>query len=197
MKVEEIFSEELRLIKNDTIREFTKKCFEELCPNYFWDCAASSSGKYHPPFALGKGGTVRHTKVAVWWGIELSRMYGMENDQDLIVSALIMHDMKKFGDNYDGTTSSLPKDNTNVHGVSLAMEIANKMFGKEGIPQEIKYILRGIATHMGKWTKPAEFCPEEQQDEDLKRFCMLTHTADYCASRKVPPYVQSIMDTKA
>ena len=43
----------------------------ELLPNYFFEVPASSTGKYHPEFALGDGGLIRHTKVAVRIAYEL------------------------------------------------------------------------------------------------------------------------------
>lgn len=51
-----IFLEQLGLIYDETIREFTRLC---ICaaPDYFFvDCPASSSGKYHPIDELGADG---------------------------------------------------------------------------------------------------------------------------------------------
>ena len=66
-----IFNKELTYIKNPKYRENAKKLIE-LLPDYFYEVAASSTGKYHPEFALGEGGLVRHTKVAVKLAYELA-----------------------------------------------------------------------------------------------------------------------------
>ena len=40
-------------------------------PDYFFEVAAASTGKYHPKYAQGEGGLVRHTKAAVKIAYEL------------------------------------------------------------------------------------------------------------------------------
>ena len=58
------FEKELEYIVDDNIKESAKTMIE-LLPDYFFHEAASSTGKYHPSYALGDGGLVRHTKAAV------------------------------------------------------------------------------------------------------------------------------------
>ena len=50
-----VFAKELLLIEDKYIRETTEKIITEL-PDYFFRTAASSTGKYHPKYALGDGG---------------------------------------------------------------------------------------------------------------------------------------------
>ena len=45
-----------------------------MLPEYFFEVAASSTGKYHPVYALGVGGLVRHTIAAVEIANEMYRM---------------------------------------------------------------------------------------------------------------------------
>ena len=59
-----MFTEELNYINDMRIREGAKILLDGL-PEYFYTIPASSTGKYHPDFASGEGGLVRHTKVAV------------------------------------------------------------------------------------------------------------------------------------
>lgn len=58
------FNKEIALIKNKSIRDFASICIQ-FVPKYFFEIPASSSGKYHPSYALGEGGLVRHTKAAI------------------------------------------------------------------------------------------------------------------------------------
>ena len=97
----EVFSKELSYIKNKNYIESAKKMIE-LLPDYFFSIPASSTGKYHPEFAQGDGGLVRHTKVAVRMCYELTNNnsigYSFTSDEkDLMMIALIMHDGCKSG----------------------------------------------------------------------------------------------------
>lgn len=55
-----IFDSVVCTIENKDIREFAKQCIETI-PDYFWEVGASSTGKYHPQYALGELGLARHT----------------------------------------------------------------------------------------------------------------------------------------
>ena len=82
------------------IAKFATYCVNNL-PDYFFTVPASSSGKYHPSYALGDGGLVRHTKAAVSIAHELFNleMFPFTNEeQDLIIVSLILHDGLKQGD---------------------------------------------------------------------------------------------------
>ena len=94
------FEKEIGWIHSEKIAKFTTYCVNNL-PDYFFTVPASSSGKYHPSYALGDGGLVRHTKAAVSIAHELFNleMFPFTNDeQDLIIVSLILHDGLKQGD---------------------------------------------------------------------------------------------------
>ena len=96
---------ELEYINSDRIK---KACMEmiELLPDYFFEIPASSTGKYHPDYALGKGGLLRHTKAAVRIAYELlgDECIGNKytsNEKDLMIMALVLHDGLKSGYDYE------------------------------------------------------------------------------------------------
>ena len=60
----ETFEQELSLIQDAERRLFVSRCLENVA-DYFFEVPASSTGKYHPEYSLGRGGLVRHTKAAV------------------------------------------------------------------------------------------------------------------------------------
>lgn len=60
----ELFKNELKTITSDDIRDFAKVVLDDA-PDYFFKVAASSTGKYHPAYALGDGGLMRHTKAVL------------------------------------------------------------------------------------------------------------------------------------
>ena len=64
-----LFERELSYIKDENIKEFAKRIIEDA-DEYFFTVPASSSGKYHPDFARGEGGLVRHTKAVVFFTAE-------------------------------------------------------------------------------------------------------------------------------
>ena len=72
------FSKELNFIKNDRIRKSLETMLKKL-PDYFYEVPASSTGKYHPSFALGNKGLLRHTKVAVRIAHELLNNPSLNN----------------------------------------------------------------------------------------------------------------------
>ena len=95
------FERELEYIKNEKYKESAKRLLN-LLPDYFYEIPASSTGKYHPEFALGEGGLVRHTKVAVKMAYELLNLesvgaYFTDDEKDLIMISLMIHDGLKSG----------------------------------------------------------------------------------------------------
>ena len=193
-KAETIFAKELSLIRDKDIKNFVIICFDKLCPDYFWTCPCSTSGKYHPRVALGKGGLVRHTKLAVWWGIELLKAFGTSPElkniapkqlQDEVIATLLMHDMIKNGKGLGPNGRPLESGVTGTHGVMLA----NKIFKNHDIPtlnsDTFDRIYKGVAGHMGIWTTDDRYKPNNMVRPMIQAFANLIHLADYCASRKV------------
>ncbi|KKN68790.1 hypothetical protein LCGC14_0448100 [marine sediment metagenome] len=190
-KAETIFAYELSLIHDTTIKQFVITCFDKLCPDYFWTCPCSTTGKYHPQVSLGIGGLVRHTKLAVWWGLELIKaLHGspelkdiaLHTLQDEIIATLLLHDMIKNGKGLNTQGYPLEKGVTGTHGVTLAKKINDEINAPQMMTESYIRIVTGIALHMGIWTtKPynATDCP------GLEAFAQLIHLADYAASRKV------------
>ncbi len=72
-----MFQEEINYIQNSNIRRSLEIMIEKL-PDYFFEVEASSTGKYHPSYALGMGGLLRHTKAAVRIAYELLSIQPLE-----------------------------------------------------------------------------------------------------------------------
>ena len=88
-----IFEQELKYIKNESYKNDAMYLIDGL-PDYFFEVEAASTGKYHPRYAQGNGGLVRHTKVAVKIAYELlNSIIGdpfKEEEKDLMILALIL-----------------------------------------------------------------------------------------------------------
>ena len=104
------FKKEISYIKDESKKRDLEYLIN-LLPDYFFTIPASSSGKYHPKFALTNNGLVKHTKVAVRIAIDLFETINnfSDNDKDLIIIALIMHDgLKKGKEEGTGTKHEHP-----------------------------------------------------------------------------------------
>ena len=162
------------LIANKDIREFVEKFFDEQVPDYFKHVPASSSGKYHPAYALGDGGLCRHVIATVKFIVHITALKYLRIDsimRDKMIAAAMLHDSFKQG--LDGSGGHTVKDHARV----AAQEITKyaSVSNIADTDSERSSIARMVATHMGEWggkTQPGN------------RYEFLVHLADYLASRK-------------
>ena len=174
-----IFNNELELIKNDRLRRSCEVLLNEL-PDYFYEIPASSTGKYHPKFALGEGGLVRHTKVAVRIAYEIIKTQSIGNvftddEKDLILISLMLH---------DGLKEGFPKEKYTRfdHPILAANFVNDKANLTELTSEEVKLISTNISSHMGEWNK------SDYSNITLplpkNKYQKIVHMCDLLASRK-------------
>lgn len=174
-----IFNNELELIKNNRLRRSCEVLLNEL-PDYFYEIPASSTGKYHPKFALGEGGLVRHTKVAVRIAYEIIKTQSIGNvftddEKDLILISLMLH---------DGLKEGFPKEKYTKfdHPILAANFVKDKANLTELTSEEVKLISTNISSHMGEWNK------SDYSDVTLplpkNKYQKMVHMCDLLASRK-------------
>lgn len=177
-KVKE-FEKELDFIVNPKIRYFAEEAIKIL-PDYFFEIPSSSSNKYHPPYANGVGGLVRHSKAAVRIAVELFRTdlwKFTEDEKDLIISGLIVHDGFKSGRIQEKFSRA---DHPNI----IATEISKNDILKSLVSDtQINFVVGNIGRHMGKWVEDYKTKEKilEKPETVSQRF---THLCDYIASRK-------------
>ena len=197
--IEELFSKELAFIKNEELRNYVVTMLDSL-PDYFFTASASSSGKYHPQYALGDGGLVRHTKAAVNIYNLLSEKgvifdliseydyydeQNLEEISDVIFASLILHDGLKAG----WTTDLKPSNTVFNHPLLMGdyvVEVALEIGYSDMIT--IYRIANCIKSHMGQWNtniyETETVLPKPQTIEEK-----IVHLCDYLASRKSLEYV--------
>lgn len=174
-----MFNKELEYIENNQIRKFTKLAIDNL-PDYFFNVAASSTGKYHPGYALGEGGLVRHTKAAARFAnhllqLDQNKAKFDEIERSCIISAIILHDGWKHGNNGSSFT-------THEHPQVCADWILTSELFKELRQREKEIIASAIASHMGQWnTTKRSSLVLQKPVTDIQQF---VHMCDYLASRK-------------
>jgi len=173
------FEKELEFIKNENILNFAKEAIKFL-PDYFFTIPSSSSNKYHPAYANGVGGLVRHSRAATRIAVELFRteLWKFTDDEkDLILVGLMIHDGFKSGKIQE-------KFSLATHPKIIAFEISHNeklinMISKE----QMNFIVGNVEKHMGKWTRDYKTDEEvlERPSTTSERF---TSLCDYIASRK-------------
>ena len=169
------FEKEIDYIK-DKDKQDDIKYLINLIPDYFFTIPASSTGKYHPKFASTTHGLLKHTKVAVRIAYNLFETVNnfTDDDKDLIIMALIMHDSVKKG----MVEEEYTRFDHPLLASTLIMEHAKDL--KSNIDDVRKMCLM-IESHMGKWNtnKYSKVVLPLPKDE-IGRF---VHRCDYLASR--------------
>ena len=92
MKKSSVFEKELEKVGHLENRSATVAFLETVEPEYFWYVPASSTGKYHPDFAQGEGGLIRHTKAAVCVAqepVSYTHLRAHETRHDLVCRLLL------------------------------------------------------------------------------------------------------------
>ena len=163
----ELLSYEVAQIDNDEIRNFVKMTLDNVDPIHRIK-PASSTGKYHPKYAAGEGGLIRHTKVVVRNIIELIRATpAIECEKDELIAAAIIHDMWKYPEGRDHEFTAF--DHPALGGQWC------KDHGFETIGEL-------VAAHQGIWTTSRQMPGfENEQPRKFDQWCL--HFADYFASR--------------
>lgn len=172
----EVFEDELVYIENEDIRDSLRIMIEKI-PDYFFTIPAASTGKYHPKYAQGDGGLVRHTKAAVRMAYELYGIYKFpQRTKDLIIMALVLHDSVKKGEEESKYTLF---DHPLIAGEFIKKYKDELKLTKE----DIDFLVECIASHMGRFNTseysdvilPLPKTPEQK----------FVHMCDFLASRKV------------
>ena len=179
MNKEEMFLDELEYIKDEKLQDSLLKIIESL-PEYWFHVAASSTGKYHPKYALGEGGLLRHSKVAMRIGYELlnNPIIGgkyTEREKDLMLIALLVHDGLKLGEKEERYTRF-------DHPILMANFIINNQKKYNLEEEDAKFIADVIKTHMGPWTK--DYSGNEVLERPKTKYQNFVHMCDFLAAKK-------------
>lgn len=179
MSREKLFSMELGYIQDNELRKSLLKLIE-LLPEYWFVEPASSTGKYHPEYALGEGGLLRHSKAAMRIGYELlvnpsiGEKY-TNREKDLMLMSLLVHDGLKLG---------LPQENYTRfdHPILMANFVIEHQEEIEIREEDAKFMADVIQTHMGPWT--TDYNGNEVLEKPKTKYQNFVHMCDYLASRK-------------
>ena len=176
---EELFLDELSYIKNDDYADALLNIINML-PEYWLHEAASSTGKYHPEYALNEAGLLRHSKAAMRIGFELLLDPAIGNkytdrEKDLMLMSLLVHDGLKLG---------LPQEKYTRfdHPILMGNFIIDNR-DEIGLNEEDAIFMNDvIKTHMGPWTK--DYQGNEVLESPKTKYQNFVHMCDYLASCK-------------
>lgn len=180
-----VFDATLAKIKSPTVKAFLSAMIKEL-PEYFYHVAASSTGKYHPEFALGEGGLVRHTLAAEQVADDILEDLAFRarlpsGGADMVRAAIAIHDGWKHG-----LEAQAGKYTIFGHPLVPRKVYESKVKGTLGFNEDqeaaVEQILSAIDSHMGPWnTSKYEETKLPVPETPLQ---LAVHLCDYMASRK-------------
>lgn len=179
MNREELFLDELSYIKDEDLSEALLNIIN-LLPDYWFSEAASSTGKYHPEYALGKGGLLRHSKAAMRIGYELLNNPCIgdkytDREKDLMLMSLLVHDGLKLG---------MPQEKYTRfdHPILMGKFILDKK-DEIGLSLDDAIFMNDvIKTHMGPWI--TDYDGNEVLEKPKTKYQNFVHMCDFLASRK-------------
>ncbi len=174
-----VFDVELGYITDSNVRKSLEIMIGKL-PSYFFHKPAASTGKYHPKYASGEGGLVRHTKAAVRFAKEmfnnpLVQEEFTEHEQSLIIMALVLHDGLKLG--------KVEERYTKFNHPLLMADFIKEFEDELPISSDdIEFLGKVISSHMGPWT--VDYFGNDVLPKPSDKYQKFVHYCDYLASRK-------------
>lgn len=183
-KIDLLLKEYYDSIKNENVKGFLGECIQTI-PKYWYTAPASSSGKYHPNYALGDGGLLRHTVALLRFfnrlvTNDLYRTPYTDKELDLMRVACLMHDSRKCGSDDDYTISRYTKFDHPI----LAAEVVRSINSKFITDEDKELVANAIESHMGQWNiDPSGRC-KVVLPTPKNKYQKLVHLVDYLAATK-------------
>ena len=177
--MEQQFKKELDYIKDKNIKNSLILILKEL-PDYWFSVPASSTGKYHPKYALGEGGLLRHSKAAMRIGFELLENPTIgdkytSHEKDLMLLALLVHDGLKSGNPQERYTRF-------DHPILMANFILDNKDKFELNEEDANFVADVIKTHMGPWIE--DYNGNVVLEKPKTKYQNFVHMCDFLASKK-------------
>lgn len=172
----------LNTIVNEDIKSFAKVLLNDF-PDYIWHVGASSTAKYHPQYALGDGGLMRHQIAVVkflnfFFELEQYNSRLSDREMDLMRVSGLVHDGRKSGEQSDYEISKY----TRFEHPILMKNAIKKFSGQYLKEEEIDFIAMCVEAHMGQWNTDKN--SETVLPKPSNKYQRMLHVADYLASRK-------------
>ena len=180
----ELLKEYFDSVQDENVKKFMEQCIETI-PEYWYTVPASSTGKYHPNYALGNGGLMRHTIALLRFFDRLVRntMYGSpftNREMDLLRVACLMHDSRKSGSDEDFAISKYTKFDHPILAANVVRSIETEYITDE----EKEMIANAIESHMGQWNVDTYGKSKVELPLPTNKYQKIVHLVDYLAAQK-------------
>lgn len=171
-------------VQDENVKKFMGQCIETI-PEYWFVVPASSTGKHHPNYALGKGGLMRHTIAMLRFFNHLvyNNMYGRvftDREMDLLRVACLMHDTRKSGSDAEFAVDKHTKFNHPILAADAVRSIKTKYITDE----EKEIIANAIESHMGQWNTDTHENSNVTLPLPTNKYQKIVHLVDYLAAQK-------------
>lgn len=195
----EHFEKELAWIEDEGVRKMTEDVIKWI-PDWFWHEPASSTGKYHPSYALGDGGLYRHTVAAMKIAHCLLELEFFQQEFDMltrsyIMAAILLHDCCKRGFKDIPSKHTLFEHPLIVNDFLKSLlknkkvnddyknEVVNNDYKNEIVNDDyVNEVSHLVSTHMGQWNTSKY--SSVKLPKPMFREEKFVHMCDYLASRK-------------
>jgi hypothetical protein len=156
------------MIQNPMLSQVTQTALD-AAPKEFFEAPSSSSGRYHPADEINKGGLVLHSLRDAQMGLILCDYFDVQGEQrDEITAALILHDIKKGGEPWDGYAED--------HG-PLGEQWLDEVWGPgHRCDASCNHVRELVGKHMAQWNAPEPAPPHDMANQ-------IVSYADYLGSR--------------
>lgn len=180
----ELLKEYFNSVQDEDVKKFMEQCVE-IIPEYWFHIGASSTGKYHPDYACGEGGLMRHTIALLRFFDRLMRneMYGKpftEREMELLRVACLMHDSRKCGTDEEFKESKYTKFDHPLIAANVVRSIKTDYITDE----EKEVIANAIESHMGQWNTDPSHRSNVLLPTPKNKFQKILHLVDYLAAQK-------------
>ena len=180
----ELLKEYFDSVQDEDVKKFMEQCIQTI-PEYWYKVPASSTGKYHPNYALGDGGLMRHTIALLRFFDRLMRnsMYGSpftNREMDLMRVACLMHDSRKSGSDADFSRSKYTRFDHPLLAANVIRDIETDYISDE----EKELVASAIESHMGQWNKDTYGKSDVELPLPKTKYQKIVHLVDYLAAQK-------------
>lgn len=180
----ELLKEYFNSVQDENVKKFMEQCIETI-PEYWFTVPASSTGKYHPNYALGNGGLMRHTIALLRFFDRLvhNSMYGSpftNREMDLMRVACLMHDSRKSGSDEDYAVNKYTRFEHPILAANVVRAIETEFITDE----EKEIIANAIESHMGQWNVDTYGKSKVELPLPTNKYQKLVHLVDYLAAQK-------------
>lgn len=178
----DLLKEYFTSVQDEEVKKFMEQCIETM-PEYWFHVGASSTGKYHPDYACGEGGLMRHTIALLRFFDRLMRndIYGnefTEREKDLLRVACLMHDSRKSGKQEEYEANKYTKHDHPI----LAADVIRSIETSYVTDDEKELIANAIESHMGQWNTNKNSSVVLPTPDN--KYQKIVHLCDYLAAQK-------------